>query len=702
MNSLAGRTWFELWACAKAQKLPFNTRWTRDEACVRLRDRLNAGGELQRHLSRLSRRERHALRRLQAGDGSLPRHVFTRDYGVIRRISRRDRDNLYAPWRYPRSEAERLWLFGFIEIERGRPDRIILTEEAARLLPPLPRPKRAAPLVAAGDTQRTRASLCRDLAVWLGALLAVDARPLHRRWIAPSVLRQISAYLPQPEMLDGVRSELASGRLRFLHYVAEAAGWIAVQGGLLKPTADAWYWLTLPHADQWRALWTAVQAGRLGKQLLWRRCRLPELPDAAWSALLGWLERLPAGTYDFDSLVEAVLPYCPPAPDWIDAGEDLIRREITALLDTVLAWAGVARRAGDRLEIIEDTEPNRRCAKIEETADALVVTLPAYPPPHALAKALAWGAVESWRLVIDAAAVRRAVEQGTSGLAAAETLAALCGRLPEPVYQRIMNWEREAKALHLRQMMVLTSSDPAVLDAICADPGLRSLIDAPLSAHHLAVRSDQTEALCRRLARRGHLAAHLVSKPNAPDAGSHQDDGLPLGPAAAEYAYLAIRVFQGLADFVPMPLTIPASAREAVSVCAQADVGRSGGTTSSDALNEMASRVLNALARAVQGEVAAPPVESEAPAAIRAALRQAYESGQRVVVDYFSPARGAVTTRQIEPLRWYERGGATYIEAWCGLENDARTFRLDRVLRVAEINAAFASQDGGGSNSRMR
>ncbi|MBK8024619.1 MAG: WYL domain-containing protein [Chloroflexi bacterium] len=534
-----------------------------------------------------------------------------------------------------------------------------------------------------------RVALCRDLAVWLGSLQALEARPLHRRWIALSVLRRLNVRLPRPEALDGVRSELGTGRLRFLHYLAEAAGLVASTGARLLPTPAALRWFERPLPDQWAALWSALEADRRAGAHLWRRYRLPDVTEPAWTALIDRLRRAPPASYALESLVAAILPYCPPPFErWEDA-DRATAASIAALLDTVLAWMGIARRAGDRVEMPTrdgaDAMPAHQRARIEETPAALLVRLPEHPAPLPLAQALAWADLDDWTLIVDAPAMRRAWGQGVSAVTAAGILAELCGPLPIAWLDRLQAWEREAHSLRLRRVPVLAADDPSVLDALCANRGLRALIDQPLSAHHLAVHADQVDALCRRLERRGFPVTH--AQPAEASACS-TSSGTSLDPAAAAYAYLAMRVFQKLADFAPLPLRLPAVARDTVAA-------HIANPSVIDDLDRMAERVLDALNRVIQGDAPLSPVQDAPAESIRTTLRHAYEAQEAVTIDYFSPARGAITTRRIAPLRWIERGGAVYVEAWCELDSDTRTFRVDRVLRVVSSpDPPGAAQDG--------
>jgi proteasome accessory factor C len=75
-------------------------------------------------------------------------------------------------------------------------------------------------------------------------------------------------------------------------------------------------------------------------------------------------------------------------------------------------------------------------------------------------------------------------------------------------------------------------------------------------------------------------------------------------------------------------------------------------------------------------------VEQADPAGIQKAVQSAYEQRGAITIEYFSPARGEKTVRTIEPIMLYTRGDVQYVEAWCRLDGDTRTFRVDRILRI--------------------
>ncbi|HEY4314067.1 MAG TPA: WYL domain-containing protein [Actinomycetes bacterium] len=105
---------------------------------------------------------------------------------------------------------------------------------------------------------------------------------------------------------------------------------------------------------------------------------------------------------------------------------------------------------------------------------------------------------------------------------------------------------------------------------------------------------------------------------------------------------------------------------------------------------------------AAAGEAAAPStqvrVEVEARGPL-AEVRRALETGRRVHLTYFVPARDETTERDVDPMRVLLVDGRWYLEGWCRRAEDVRLFRLDRVdaLTVldlpAEVPAAAAERD---------
>lgn len=658
---LSNRAWYDLRSTAHAHGLPFHTKHSKDRVYERLYRSLVDEGGLRRRFKALSEAEQGALVALQVAEGMLPLHRFQKAYGAIR-IYRpwRDDGTPKQPWKKPQSVAEKLWHFGFIEIIKGRPDQVALPDEVLALLPPLPRIE---------PTERANISLmqspaevlCIDLAVLLGTLLYYDVRPLHGRWLPPSAFRCVNTRLQAPENLDGIRGELRTGRLRLLHYLVEAAGLVAVQAGFLKPTAQAWRWLDLPPDERWQTLWDAVSADVKTRNRLWDRYRFPPVDVQTWKTLSDCLQQLTPGcTYTRESLIGIMQSHLP--------GSDLSAL-VPLLLDEPLTWLGLVSVEGNVFRVLPHLFSESQNAQLVQREDAIEVTLPDAPRLRPLVMGCAWAEVQNHRLHIDVAAIRRALENGTDALPIASILAELTGEpLPSAVFEQIQRWSREAMALTLRQVTLLTTRDADTLAEIRSDWRLRPLLGEPLSPHHMVVPTGRAEDLLTKLERRGcHVTSHL--KP------STSPDGSTLSPEMAEYLWLAVRVYQKLGAFVSQDITIPGAAREWLTQQLPAD--------SADSLEYESETLIDRLAQAVRGHSPSPAIiQQEDSAAVLAAVQSAYEQRGSLTIEYFSPARGEKTVRTIEPVMLYERNGAEYVEAWCRLDDDTRTFRLDRIVSV--------------------
>lgn len=422
---LSNRAWYDLRSTAHTHGLPFHTKHPKAQVYDRLYHHLVDEGRLKRRFKQLSDEERAALAALQAGGGSLPLHHFQKSYGAIR-VYRpwREDGTPKQPWKRPQTVAEKLWYPGFIEIIKGRPDLVVLPDEVAALLPPLPHPR---PALQASQTQRQGegANPCEnlglDIALLLGALLYQAVRPLHGRWLPPSGLRVVNQRLHLQEKLEEVRSELQTGWLRFLHYLAEAAGLVAVQAGWLKPTAAAWKWLRLPASERWNGLMDAVKADLARHECLWDRYRLPSTDEQLWVVLIEQLNQLTPGcTYSLQAFFQGIRPYL----------VDDLESSVMALLHEPLTWLGIVRMEADALAMMPRSFREPQNARLMLQKDSLDVILPDVPHLHPLVGCCAWAKMEAQRLVIDADAIARALEKARDARQIAAWLAELSGAPP--------------------------------------------------------------------------------------------------------------------------------------------------------------------------------------------------------------------------------------------------------------------------------
>lgn len=77
-----------------------------------------------------------------------------------------------------------------------------------------------------------------------------------------------------------------------------------------------------------------------------------------------------------------------------------------------------------------------------------------------------------------------------------------------------------------------------------------------------------------------------------------------------------------------------------------------------------------------------------------ALLRQAVEEHLKVRIDYYSLTRNETLSRKVRPYHLTKRLGFWYMEGYCELRRDVRTFKFDRVLAVDLLNDSFSRPEG--------
>ncbi|MCZ4099131.1 WYL domain-containing protein [Streptomyces sp. SID13666] len=141
------------------------------------------------------------------------------------------------------------------------------------------------------------------------------------------------------------------------------------------------------------------------------------------------------------------------------------------------------------------------------------------------------------------------------------------------------------------------------------------------------------------------------------------------------------RIWWHNVDDVAQPLRLAADEATALLVAARA-VANLPGLRDSDR-----QALLRATAKleTAAGEVAAASsqlsVTFESEGSVFADVDRAIAERRRLWIRYYSPARDALTEREVDPIRLFAVGH-TYFEGWCRLSEDRRTFRLDRVAEI--------------------
>lgn len=142
-------------------------------------------------------------------------------------------------------------------------------------------------------------------------------------------------------------------------------------------------------------------------------------------------------------------------------------------------------------------------------------------------------------------------------------------------------------------------------------------------------------------------------------------------------------------DDVAEPLRLAADEATALLVAARA-VATLPGLRESDRLALVrATAKLETAAGETGAASSRLSVTFESEGGVFAEVDRAISERRRLWLRYYSPARDQLTEREVDPIRLFAVGH-TYLEAWCRLSEDRRTFRLDRVAEIKLLDAPAA------------
>lgn len=642
---------------ARAHKLPFTRRLPKAQGMTFLSHKLHSG-VYQKAFKSLTSDHIRALQALVARGGWLPLPQFVARFGEIRPykpwrvplgVAHAANQKIHPrhPWRYPASVAERLYHLGFITISAG--DMVGIVDEVRALLPPLPSPSATAQIW--GGNQ-DRLSLLRDTAALLGVMLRVGAAPVHGRWLSLAVLREVNEWLQIKEDLTAVRSELQTGRLRWLHYLALVGGLLSVQGGVLKPTVKAWDWLSWTPQDQWNHLLRLVRCDLEAAERLWDVFRFPQITVHTWDVLCQKVEELsPAHTYRIKDFFNTLEPYLLTNPTY----------ETGCVLRDMFTWSGMVLLNRGRIFIhTRNFELSTRAIRGAE----LNFTLPASPSP-AFVILLSFAQIAEGMIVIDKQAIVNALRQGLGTADIVRTVELVRGQpLSDDARGRIHRWFKAANHLTLKPIIVLQATDAETLRTIRADWRLAEHFGEQLSPTHLTVAAEDADRLLSRLERRGLEVTSLI-RPRGQRRITET-----LNSDMAEYLLLAVRTYQKLHSRLNAGIYIP----KALTHWLAAQVENPAAIEAS----------AETLVAAVQKRVPAtrPDEGIQDEQTIQRWVAFACQRQQPLTIDYFSPTSNGRTSRTIHIETIYDANDVTYLDAYCELAGQVLTFRMDRILRI--------------------
>jgi proteasome accessory factor C len=135
------------------------------------------------------------------------------------------------------------------------------------------------------------------------------------------------------------------------------------------------------------------------------------------------------------------------------------------------------------------------------------------------------------------------------------------------------------------------------------------------------------------------------------------------------------------ADYLPRPVRLDSGEAAALMVALRPPGAAGPGAARAPidrALAKMEAAAGEGAALAARVAVHLPPKAPEVEV-VRAGLEEAIRARRQVRLGYYVPARDEATERVVDPLAVVAAEGHDYLDAWCHLAQDRRTFRLDRI-----------------------
>jgi hypothetical protein len=670
---------------ARQRRVPFPRDAPKGALVDLLAHALADPAQLYAALDGLSDAERAVLDDLLVAGGRLPRSHLARRHGDFHPYRPWQPEAPSQPWESPTSPTDHLYFLGLIFWERATNDLVV----PADLVPLFPAPAYPPPPTPATGPLEAALAAAHDLALLLALLEAGDVPPRHGRWLTPRLLATWGGRSAVPPAHAEAQGEHQTGRRRFLHYLAEAAGLAALAGPFLKPTPAGWAWLRADPPARLRTLWETLAAPATG---LWQAYRLPghrHLHDPA-ALVEATLRALPHhDPADPGAFAAALLARDPALYYSLHSrplnAEELLAEAIIDLLTGPLIWLGALAR--DEAGVLSLTGWGAAWLGLAEPS---VVRPPApftlgaeftFTPPGEWPDPLALATLETCaerladgRYQVTPVSFVHALHRGHALPDLLDRLERLADRsFTGQERATLAGWAENAERAVIRRLTVLEAADPQVIARLSQARRGRGLLRRTLSRRAVVVDEGRLPLLVRRLTEQEGVPPRVEAPPPAAPADP------ALGRGGAAHLWLAARVYQRLGRFIRLPARFPQELLEHLAALAEP-----GDLMAADAA---AAQVLVALQDVLDGRAAFPAwVEPGLPVEETLALvQEALEEGSALEMAYYTAGREELTHRVVEPLRLETRGGVAYLVGFCHRAQAERVFRLDRIYAVVKV-----------------
>ena len=522
------------------------------------------------------------------------------------------------------------------------------------------------------------------------------------------------------------KSERHTTRLRFLHYLVESANLVAVSNARLILTLRASKWLDAPSFNRVKFLFDAAFPTQFtrAQHERWSAYDLPELALKGKLPLAQWLlEILHAsssmGHLKFSTLLKL----------FRDAQTNGIFPEYENERTSETPEA-LLRELIEFLEQFDMLVWQNRSIEITELANALLARDANLFLKEQAVMPLAWTRPKSSRVLPDLVADENAdqkllwqlhtyaehvatltttrahrrlyrldKERVYQALDAGESVAGILDFLErltaDALPPRVMEWLDEIASgygkIVLRRAVLLETDEPALLQTVTTHKTIRACIRRTLGPRAVAVKPERVQSLARRLKQQGHQPRIELGSPSQNT--SSRDDAIKLfDNRSLGHLYLAAQVVRHIShnarDAYKFPSAILGALQEKVSASDQ-ELAQTMARDLVQAFAEKQNSRSTPHMRNAEREFA---LATERVPKNLALIQRAIGDNTSLYIRYYSPYRNETTERTIAPLRLESYNNSQYLIAYCHLERDERTFRLDRILEIrSEAQSEYES-----------
>lgn len=642
-------------------------------------------------------------------------------------------------------------------LERLRADALVFHDRDSTMLfipdDLLPLLRSLLPLAPADPLPQARAAgmestlqsvdlLCHDLAVLLALLQRDVITPQHQRWLPPTFLANWDRYNLAPSGTPQPRSEVQTTRRRFIHYLAEAAGFLPPNPHSLKPTPAAAIWLAAPWSEQVSQIWRTWHSPNLQ---CWQTYRLPGYESIHHLASLLSIIResvLSLASASAANLAQAILVRRPDLFGLLPAGHMEPSETLLEIITDLLA--GPYRDLGLLTPVdpaqpdgpLTLTEPGRAWLGHQplphlasasgkftteayfgtESAPGFVRLVTPTSPPDLVDLAAAIelshsnpdglpenpvvinqpNAAQSTTsdaltgshycrvsyFIVNAASLVRARHNGWSPAALVAALQRLVDRPFTLAEQALLQgWSELADQAVIHAPLLLEVRDPQILVQLTASRRGRALVQRTLSPRLVTVDPARLTQLVRRLTEQTGVPPRIVVSEGDRDRESAvgQATRSQSGWTTAEAAQLWLCL--QVYRGLGQVVKLPARIPQRLLDSLRQELDPLDLATAEIA----ADQVLADLQQTIEGRAPFPPWSDdgvpvdESRAIIEAALAQ----GQHLDLLYYTAGTDRLTRRVVEPYRLEWHGDTPYLIGFCHHAQAERTFRLDRIRQLA-------------------